>query len=200
MIRHLFALSLAVVSATTLMAPAVQAGSSSTQAQTTATPTSTPTSAASPAPAATAAPAATPATTSAGTIVDVASQDSSLTTLTKALKAAGLVDVLSGEGPFTVFAPTDEAFAALPKGKLDELLLPANREKLAKILRYHVIQGENPSSSLKAGEVATVEGSSVKISVANGVQVNDAKVVKADIKASNGVIHVIDKVLMPPQK
>lgn len=132
------------------------------------------------------------------TIVQIASTNGSFKTLTAALKAAGLIDTLSGSGPFTVFAPTDAAFAALPKGTVEKLLRPENKAMLVKILTYHVVPGEALSTSLKSGNVKTVEGSSVRIKVStNGVMVNNAKVVKADIKASNGVIHVIDKVILP---
>ncbi|MEG3940214.1 MULTISPECIES: fasciclin domain-containing protein [unclassified Microcoleus] len=132
-------------------------------------------------------------------IVAIASGDAQFKTLTKALGAAGLVTTLKGKGPFTVFAPTDAAFAALPKGTLENLLKPANKAKLTKILTYHVVSGAVLSTSLKSGEVKTVEGMPVKVVVAPGkVTVGGANVVKADIKASNGVIHVIDKVLMPP--
>ncbi len=132
-------------------------------------------------------------------IVAIASGDAQFKTLTKALGAAGLVTTLQGKGPFTVFAPTDAAFAALPKGTLENLLKPANKAKLVKILTYHVVPGAVLSTSLKSGEVKTVEGMSVKVVVAPGkVTVGGANVVKPDIKASNGVIHVIDKVLMPP--
>ncbi|MEN9222790.1 MAG: fasciclin domain-containing protein [Thermostichus sp. BF3_bins_97] len=177
MIRNLFALSLAVASATTLaVAPVVNASTHGAATETVE--------------------AAAPA----GTIVDVAVEAGSFTTLTQALEAAGLVETLSGEGPFTVFAPTDEAFAALPEGTLEQLLLPENRETLIQILTYHVVPGEALSTSLEAGEVTTVEGSPVEISLADGVMVNDANVVTADIEASNGVIHVIDKVILPPQE
>jgi uncharacterized surface protein with fasciclin (FAS1) repeats len=134
------------------------------------------------------------------TIVEIASAAGSFNTLTAALKAADLVSVLEGEGPFTVFAPTDEAFAALPEGTLEELLKPENKDKLVKILTYHVIADAVLSTDLKAGKVPTVEGSDVKIKLGEGVKVNDAQVVKADIKASNGVIHVIDKVIIPSSK
>lgn len=131
-------------------------------------------------------------------IVAIASGDAQFKTLTKALTAAGLVPTLQGKGPFTVFAPTDAAFAALPKGALDDLLKPANKAKLTKILTYHVVSGSVLSTSLKSGDVPTVEKSPVKVVVSGGkVTVGGANVVKADIKASNGVIHVIDKVLMP---
>ncbi len=146
-----------------------------------------------------ASPAASPAPMAqAKDIVAIASGDAQFKTLTKALTAAGLVPTLQGKGPFTVFAPTDAAFAALPKGALEDLLKPANKAKLTKILTYHVVSGAVLSTSLKSGDVPTVEKSSVKVVVAGGkVTVGGANVVKADIKASNGVIHVIDKVLMP---
>jgi len=133
-----------------------------------------------------------------GDIVAVASQAGSFETLVKALDAAGLVETLQGEGPFTVFAPTDEAFAALPAGVLDKLLLPENDDDLLKILKYHVISGEVLAADVVAGEVRTVEGQNVVLSTEGGVQVNGANVVTADVMASNGVIHVIDAVILPP--
>jgi uncharacterized surface protein with fasciclin (FAS1) repeats len=143
--------------------------------------------------------AASPAPTAhSKDIVGIASSDPQFKTLTKALTVAGLVPILQGKGPFTVFAPTDAAFAALPKGALDDLLKPANKAKLTKILTYHVVPASVLSTSLKSGEVLTVEKSKVKVVVSGGkVTVGGANVVKADIKASNGVIHVIDKVLIP---
>ncbi len=144
-------------------------------------------------------PTTTTPAASAGTIVDIASSNKSFTTLVKALKAAGLVETLSGSGPFTVFAPTNAAFAALPKATLQKLSKPENKATLQKILTYHVVSGEVDSKSIKPGSVATVEGSPVNIQVKNGrVIVGGAKVIKADIKASNGIIHVIDKVIIPP--
>ncbi|NJK66876.1 MAG: fasciclin domain-containing protein [Microcoleus sp. CSU_2_2] len=138
-------------------------------------------------------------TAQAKDIVATASGDPQFKTLTKALGAAGLVTTLQGKGPFTVFAPTDTAFAALPKGTLDDLLKPANKAKLTKILTYHVVPGSVLSTSLKSGDVTSVETSPLKVVVSDGkVTVGGANVVKADIKASNGVIHVIDKVLIPP--
>jgi uncharacterized surface protein with fasciclin (FAS1) repeats len=131
------------------------------------------------------------------TVVDIAASAGSFNTLTAALKAAGLVEVLEGKGPFTVFAPTDKAFAALPQGTLENLLKPENKDKLVKILTYHVVSGTIMSTDLKAGEVVTVEGSPVTIQLGKSVTVDDARIVKADIKASNGVIHVIDKVIIP---
>jgi uncharacterized surface protein with fasciclin (FAS1) repeats len=134
-----------------------------------------------------------------GTIVDVAVSAGSFKTLVAAVKAAGLVDTLSGKGPFTVFAPTDAAFSKLPAGTVDTLLKPENKEKLKAILLYHVVAGDVKSTDLKDGEsVKTVGGKSITVHIANGVvTINDATVVKADIPASNGTIHVIDTVLLP---
>ena len=133
-------------------------------------------------------------------IVDVALDAGTFKTLVTAAAAAGLVDPLKSEGPFTVFAPTDEAFAKLPAGTVDELLKPQNREKLTVILKYHVVQGRVDSrAAVQAGQAPTLEGRSVHIEASDsGVTVNNAKVVKADVSASNGVIHVIDTVLLPP--
>lgn len=138
-------------------------------------------------------------TAQAKDIVAIASGDAQFKTLTKALTAAGLVPTLQGKGPFTVFAPTDAAFAALPEATLNDLLKPGNKAKLTKILTYHVVPGSVLSTSLKSGNVTSVEKSPLKVLVSGGkVTVDGANVVKADIKATNGVIHVIDKVLMPP--
>lgn len=134
----------------------------------------------------------------AGTIVDIASTTDGFGTLVAAVQAAGLGETLAGEGPFTVFAPTDEAFAALPAGLVDALLLPENKDALAKILTYHVVPGTVMAADITDGEVATVEGQNVTLSTADGVTVNGAKVVQADIVADNGVIHVIDAVILPP--
>lgn len=132
-------------------------------------------------------------------IVDVAVSSGSFNTLVAAVKAADLVSTLKSEGPFTVFAPTDEAFANLPEGTLDELLKPENKEKLASILTYHVVPGKLMSDKVvEMKSATTVNGKDVSISVVDGnVMINDATVVKADVKASNGVIHVIDKVILP---
>lgn len=131
-------------------------------------------------------------------IVEIAAGAEDFSTLVAAVKAAGLVETLSGEGPFTVFAPTNAAFAALPEGTVESLLKPENKAKLTKILTYHVVGAKVMAADVKAGEVATVEGSKFTIKVADGkVMVDDANVVKTDIVASNGVIHVIDKVIMP---
>ncbi|MCX5961617.1 MAG: fasciclin domain-containing protein [Cyanobacteria bacterium] len=135
---------------------------------------------------------------SKNTLVDVASANGSFKTLTAALKAAGLVDTLKGPGPFTVFAPTDAAFAKLPKGTVETLLKPENKAQLVKILTYHVVSGEVLSTTLKSGKVKTVEGDTVNVLVQkSGVTINKSKLTAVDIKASNGVIHVIDTVLMP---
>ncbi len=135
-------------------------------------------------------------------IVDTAVAAGSFKTLAAALQAAGLVDTLKGNGPFTVFAPTDEAFAKLPAGTVEELLKPENKAKLTAILTYHVVPGKVMASqvvSLK--EAKTVNGKSVKIAVDNGtVMIDNAKVVKTDIGATNGVIHVIDTVILPDTK
>ena len=133
------------------------------------------------------------------TIVDVASGNKSFSTLVTAVKAAGLVETLSGKGPFTLFAPTDEAFAALPKDTLASLLKPENKAKLTKVLTYHVVAGKVMAKDVKAGSVKTVESSPVTINITGGkVMINEANVTQTDIKASNGVIHVIDKVILPP--
>ena len=142
--------------------------------------------------------AASEAAATPGDIIDIASTTEGFSTLAAAVTAAGLVDTLKGTGPFTVFAPNDAAFAALPAGILDALLLPENREALIKILKYHVVSGAVMSGDIADGEVATVEGQKVTLSTANGVTVNDATVVQADVVGSNGVIHVIDVVLLPP--
>lgn len=132
----------------------------------------------------------------AADIVDTAVGAGSFKTLVTAVKAAGLVDTLKGPGPFTVFAPTDEAFAKLPKDKLDALL--KDKAALTKVLTYHVVPGKVMAADVKPGMVKTVEGQSLTLATAGGgVQVNGAKVVKADVPASNGVIHAIDTVVLP---
>ena len=128
-------------------------------------------------------------------IVDTAVSAGSFKTLATALQAADLVDTLKGKGPFTVFAPTDAAFAKIPKQDLDALL--ADKDKLAAVLTYHVVPGKVMAKDVKAGEVKTVEGSSLTVSTMGGVKVDNAKVTTADIVADNGVIHVIDTVVMP---
>lgn len=137
-----------------------------------------------------------------GTIVEVAVDAGQFTTLVAAVQAAGLVDTLSGPGPFTVFAPTDEAFAALPPGTVESLLEPENRERLTAVLTYHVVAGKVTSADVVGLDTAeTVQGASLRISTtaAGGVRINDANVVGADVMASNGVIHIVDQVILPPQ-
>lgn len=134
-------------------------------------------------------------------IVDTAVGAGSFKTLVAAVQAAGLVDTLKGKGPFTVFAPTDEAFAKLPAGTVEMLLKPENKDKLVAILTYHVVPGAVKAADVvKMTEAKTVQGSSAKITVdGDNVMVDGAKVVKADIMTSNGVIHVIDAVIMPKE-
>ncbi len=131
-------------------------------------------------------------------IVDTAVGAGSFETLVAAVQAADLVDTLKGEGPFTVFAPTDEAFAALPEGTVETLLMPENKDQLVAVLTYHVVPGKVMSGDLSDDmTAATVQGGDITIDLDNGVMVNDANVVQADIETSNGVIHVIDKVILP---
>ncbi len=134
-------------------------------------------------------------------IVDTAVEAGQFKTLAAALEAAGLVETLKGDGPFTVFAPTDEAFAALPAGTVEDLLKPENKDRLTAILTYHVVPGEVTSSEVAGLERAdTVNGKALTISAEGGtVTINDATVVRADVDASNGVIHVVDKVILPPE-
>lgn len=132
-------------------------------------------------------------------IVDTAVAAGDFTTLVAAAQAAGLVDTLKGEGPFTVFAPTDAAFAALPEGTVETLLKPENKDQLVGILTYHVVPGAVKSTDLTEGmTAATVQGAPVTISLEGGATINGAKITAADIEASNGVIHVIDTVILPP--
>ena len=130
-------------------------------------------------------------------IVGTAKSAGAFNTLVAAVGAAGLAEALSGEGPFTVFAPTDEAFAALPAGTVDTLLKPENKHKLVDILKYHVVSGRVYSDQLKNGQVATLGGSKIKVDLEHGVRINESTVKAADIETTNGVIHVIDKVLLP---
>lgn len=133
-------------------------------------------------------------------IVDLAAGNENLSTLVAAVKAGGLVETLKSDGPFTVFAPTNEAFAALPEGTLEMLLMPENKDKLVAILTYHVVAGKVMSSDLSNGQKAkTVQGESVMVDISYGnVKIGGAKVIGADVAASNGVVHVIDKVILPP--
>ena len=133
-------------------------------------------------------------------IVDTAAEAGSFTTLLAAAEAAGLVETLKGDGPFTVFAPTDDAFAALPEGTVDTLLMPENKDQLTAILTYHVVPGKVMSTDLSDGMMAeTVQGQEITVSLGDSVMIDDATVVTPDIEASNGVIHVIDSVIMPSE-
>ena len=134
----------------------------------------------------------------ANNIVDTAKSAGTFNTLLTAAESAGLVETLKGEGPFTIFAPTDEAFAALPEGKVERLLKPENQEQLASILKYHVVPGKIMSTDLKDGMKAkTVNGDKVTIDLDNGPMINQANIINPDVVADNGVIHVIDKVILP---
>jgi len=132
-------------------------------------------------------------------IVDTAVEAGDFETLVAAVKAAGLVETLKGDGPYTVFAPTDEAFAKLPAGTVDDLLKPENKDQLVAVLTYHVVPGKIMSSDIagKKAEVVTVQGSKLDVDATSGVMVDNAHVVAADIETSNGVIHVIDAVVLP---
>lgn len=143
---------------------------------------------------------ATSTTVALHDIVDTAVAAGSFTTLVAAVTAAGLVETLKGTGPFTVFAPTDAAFALLPAGTVENLLKPENKDKLVSILTYHVLPGKVLSADIagKTLHVKTVQGADVAVDATNGVTVGGANVVTADIDATNGVIHVIDAVIMPP--
>ena len=136
--------------------------------------------------------------TSKMTVVEIAAGNDSFSTLVAAVKAADLAETLSGDGPFTIFAPTNEAFAKLPKGTLEDLLKPENKKKLQAILTYHVVGAKVMAADVKPGEVKTVNGASFTVAVKDGkVMVDGAQVVKTDIVGKNGVIHVIDSVIMP---
>jgi uncharacterized surface protein with fasciclin (FAS1) repeats len=142
-----------------------------------------------------------PMAADADTVVDVAAGNESFSTLVQAIEAAGLTETLAAAGPYTVFAPTNEAFAALPAGTLDQLLQPENQATLTQILTYHVLPQAVPAAEVVAGDVDTVAGQSLTVNVddaTGNVSVNEATVVQADIQASNGVIHAIDQVLLPP--
>ncbi len=142
---------------------------------------------------------ASSAATGPGDIVDVAVGAGSFNTLVAAVTAAGLVDTLKGPGPFTVFAPTDEAFAALPEGTVETLLKPENKDQLVSILTYHVVPGKAMAADLvgKKGRIGTVQGGTLHLDGTDGVKVENATVIAADVEASNGVIHVIDAVMLP---
>lgn len=135
-------------------------------------------------------------------IVALAAETADLSTLVTAVQAAGLVETLQSEGPFTVFAPTNAAFAALPAGTLENLLKPENKDQLVAILTYHVVSGAVRSTDLSDGMTApTVNGANITVKLGDGkVMINDATVTAADVEASNGVVHIIDKVILPPSK
>ena len=133
-----------------------------------------------------------------GTIVEVAQDNANFSTLVAAISAADLGEALSGEGPLTVFAPTNAAFEALPAGLLEKLLLPENKDVLVKILTYHVVGAKVMAADVTAGDVTSLEGSTFAVTTDGGVMVNAANVTSTDIPASNGVIHVIDAVIVPP--
>jgi len=139
-------------------------------------------------------------TNETGNIVEIAASNPNFKTLVTAIRAADLTETLSGDTKLTVFAPTDAAFAKLPKETLDKLLQPENKAALQQILTYHVVPGTINSQSLKSGQVKTVEGNRVHVAVSqqNGIRINKSRVIQADIEASNGIIHVIDTVLIPP--
>lgn len=132
-------------------------------------------------------------------IVDTAVAAGKFNTLVAAVKAAGLVETLKGKGPFTVFAPTDDAFKKLPEGTVEDLLKPENKDKLIAILTYHVIAGNVMSNDIAGKKLSpkSVQGQTIAIDATDGVKINDAKVITADVKTSNGVIHIIDTVIMP---
>ena len=191
---------LAAVAAITGLVVLSACGSDSNDVDTTDAPAGTEAPAATETPAGTEAPDTTDdMAEEAGTIVDVAIANGSFNTLVAAVTAAGLVETLSSPGPFTVFAPTDDAFAALPEGLVDCLLLPENIDGLTAILTYHVVSGMVMSTDLTDGPVATVQGEEVTVDVTDGVVLNDGPtVIIADVPASNGVVHAIDGVLVPP--
>ncbi len=138
------------------------------------------------------------ATTADKTLVEIAAGNKDFSTLVAAVKAAGLAEALSGDGPFTIFAPTNEAFAKLPAGTVETLLKPENKAKLAAILKYHVVSGKVMAADVKPMKVKTLQGSEFEITVKEGtVMVDGAKVVKTDLVGKNGVIHVIDSVILP---
>jgi uncharacterized surface protein with fasciclin (FAS1) repeats len=140
-----------------------------------------------------------PQATESKNVIEVAETAGSFKTLLKAVEAAGLTETLKGPGPFTIFAPTDQAFAKLPQDAVQDLLKPENKEILVKILTYHVVPGKVMSTDLKEGPVTTVQGEPMEVKITpQGVFANDGKVTQADIPASNGVIHVIDNLILPP--
>jgi uncharacterized surface protein with fasciclin (FAS1) repeats len=193
--------ALATILGVALVAGAIGTSQAETNpAKPTGTGTSAPSKPTKKTPATTAAESNTPAAaTESSTIVELASSSQQFKTLVAAVKAAGLVETLSGPGPFTLFAPNDEAFAKLPKGTLQKLLKPENKTALQQVLKYHLLSKEVAAKDVKSGSVDTVAGKSIKIiATKKAVMINNAKVLKTDVKASNGIIHTIDTVLIPP--
>ena len=184
--------SIAVVA----LAAALSLAACSSSSDTAATPAASTAPASAPAPVETA--MASEEAMTGGTVFDIASTTDGFATLTAALTAAGLAEAFQAEGESTVFAPTDDAFAALPAGVLDALLLPENQQLLIQILTYHVIQGNVLSTDIVDGDVPTAEGQNVTLKTGEFITVNGSKVIAADVVASNGVIHGIDAVLLPP--
>jgi uncharacterized surface protein with fasciclin (FAS1) repeats len=182
------------------LASASHAATGRNKPVTTTTPAADVTPASTPAMDAAASTQATPAPRAAGNIIDVATNAGQFTTLVAAITAAGLVETLNGAGPFTVFAPSDAAFAKLPAGTVENLLMPENKTKLAALLSYHVVPGRVASADLAGVTTtpATVQGGTLNVDTREGVKIGGATVTTPDIAASNGVIHVIDTVLMPP--
>ena len=166
--------------------------------QTAQAPTAPATTAQAPTAPATTAPAVSPAPQAGGTIVEVAAANPALRNLSAAIQAGGLTATLKGQGPFTVFAPTDQAFLVVPAATRQQLLQPQNRKTLTRILSYHIVPGELSSSQLKPGTVKTLEGQTLTVQTGSQVTVNNARVIQPDIQASNGVIHVIDRIIVPP--
>lgn len=142
--------------------------------------------------------AASPTPQAGGTILEVAAANPALKNLTAAIQAGGLNETLEGQGPFTVFAPTDQAFSTVSAATRQQLLQPQNRKTLTRILSYHVVPGELSSSQLNPGAVKTLEGQTLTVQTGSQVTVNNARVTQPDIQASNGVIHVIDRIIVPP--
>ena len=179
---------LSVLITSLLMLPIVSSCAPQTAQAPTAPPPTSPTSS----------PTAAPTLQAGGTIVEVAAANPVLKNMTAAIQAGGLTATLEGQGPFTVFAPTDQAFSTVPAATRQQLLQPQNRKTLTRILSYHVVPGDLSSSQLNPGAVKTLEGQTLTVQTGSQVTVNNAKVTQPDIQASNGVIHVIDRIIVPP--
>ena len=179
---------LSVLITSLLMLPIVSSCAPQTAQAPTAPPPTSPTSS----------PTAAPTPQAGGTIVEVAAANPVLKNMTAAIQAGGLTATLEGQGPFTVFAPTDQAFSTVPAATRQQLLQPQNRKTLTRILSYHVVPGDLSSSQLNPGAVKTLEGQTLTVQTGSQMTVNNAKVTQPDIQASNGVIHVIDRIIVPP--